>query len=323
MNQAIATYDTTSKNCKEAYPFGFNGQERKDDYKGKGNHNHALYWEYDTRIGRRWNLDPVDQISISNYAVFANSPIWVVDPLGDRITAKSDWTTEGKNGGMYSHLNNFMFNAWMGKDDPKRNCALCCLNALTTNLNYLYGAKMKVQSSYDLAMKQVGSMGYRGDREIAKPTFNGKVVTSSTAPLNKADWSSANFKTGIVDNLQDQMNGNSGTYMFGVGIAQGYHSTIVMGMNNGQVVSNVIGADGKVIEGDQTATGVSPIFGFIEDGGGVRFFNAEGLENKMKEYVIGAAKYYSGKKSVDGRSVSNTLPKDISSTVDNLEYKKE
>lgn len=88
MNQAIATYDTTSKNCKEAYPFGFNGQERKDDYKGKGNHNHALYWEYDTRIGRRWNLDPVDQISISNYAVMGNSPIWHSDVLGDDFKDK-------------------------------------------------------------------------------------------------------------------------------------------------------------------------------------------------------------------------------------------
>lgn len=65
--------------------FGFNGQERKDDYKGKGNHNHALYWEYDTRIGRRWNLDPKPQVNISDYAVMGNSPIWFIDPLGDEI----------------------------------------------------------------------------------------------------------------------------------------------------------------------------------------------------------------------------------------------
>ncbi len=42
-----------------------------------------MYWEYDTRLGRRWNLDPVDQVSISNYAVLSNSPILKVDPLGD------------------------------------------------------------------------------------------------------------------------------------------------------------------------------------------------------------------------------------------------
>ena len=63
--------------------FGFNGQETVDEISGKGNHNTALFWEYDTRLGRRWNLDPVDQVSISNYAVNGNNPIWSRDPLGD------------------------------------------------------------------------------------------------------------------------------------------------------------------------------------------------------------------------------------------------
>jgi hypothetical protein len=66
-----------------SYLFGFNGQERRDDYAGVGNHNHALFWEYDTRIGRRWNLDPVDQVNISNYAVNGNCPIAFNDPWGD------------------------------------------------------------------------------------------------------------------------------------------------------------------------------------------------------------------------------------------------
>jgi len=42
-----------------------------------------LFWEYDTRLGRRWNLDPVDQVSVSNYACFANSPIQYTDKLGN------------------------------------------------------------------------------------------------------------------------------------------------------------------------------------------------------------------------------------------------
>lgn len=65
------------------YRFGFNGQQRTDEIAGKGNHNTALFWEYDTRLGRRWNVDPVDQISISNYAVLALNPISHVDPLGN------------------------------------------------------------------------------------------------------------------------------------------------------------------------------------------------------------------------------------------------
>jgi hypothetical protein len=68
---------------KDNYRFAFNGQEKVNEINGIGNHNTALFWEYDTRLGRRWNLDPVDQISISNYAVFNNSPIMYNDVLGD------------------------------------------------------------------------------------------------------------------------------------------------------------------------------------------------------------------------------------------------
>ncbi len=65
------------------YRFGFNGQERTDEIKGIGNHNTALYWEYDTRLGRRWNLDPKRIIGISDYSVNSNNPIFYIDPLGD------------------------------------------------------------------------------------------------------------------------------------------------------------------------------------------------------------------------------------------------
>jgi LysM domain len=65
------------------YMFGFNGQEKVDEISGTGNHNTALFWEYDTRLGRRWNLDPVDQVNISNYAVNYNNPIQFNDPLGN------------------------------------------------------------------------------------------------------------------------------------------------------------------------------------------------------------------------------------------------
>ena len=65
------------------YSFGFNGQEKKNDYMGVGNENHALYWEYETRIGRRWNLDPKPQVCLSDYATFKNNPISYNDFLGN------------------------------------------------------------------------------------------------------------------------------------------------------------------------------------------------------------------------------------------------
>src|SRR5690625_1341161 len=67
----------------DRYRFGFNGQEKVNEISGMGNHNTAEFWEYDTRLGRRWNVDPVDQISVSNYAVFRNNPIVFTDVNGE------------------------------------------------------------------------------------------------------------------------------------------------------------------------------------------------------------------------------------------------
>ncbi|HVW99682.1 MAG TPA: hypothetical protein VHA52_04450 [Candidatus Babeliaceae bacterium] len=57
------------------YSFSFNGQQRNDDVAGLGNHNTALYWEYGTREGRRWNRDLQKNPWESDYAVFGDNPI--------------------------------------------------------------------------------------------------------------------------------------------------------------------------------------------------------------------------------------------------------
>jgi RHS repeat-associated protein len=67
------------------YRFHFNGQEADDEIAGKGNIMTAQFWEYDSRLGRRWNLDPVSQVNISDYAAFRNNPIVFIDPNGDEV----------------------------------------------------------------------------------------------------------------------------------------------------------------------------------------------------------------------------------------------
>jgi hypothetical protein len=66
-----------------SYRYGFNGQEKLDDISGAGNHMAAEFWEYDGRIGRRWNLDPNPSPGLSQYAAFNNNPLYFTDPLGD------------------------------------------------------------------------------------------------------------------------------------------------------------------------------------------------------------------------------------------------
>ncbi len=81
------------------YRFAFNGQEKDDEVSGAGNTMTAEFWEYDARLGRRWNLDPKPDISISGYACFRNNPIGYFDINGDTIGinlfAKSEIGQEG------------------------------------------------------------------------------------------------------------------------------------------------------------------------------------------------------------------------------------
>jgi hypothetical protein len=61
---------------------GAGGQEKVDEISGVGNHYTAAYWEYDPRLGKRWNTDPVFQPWQSPYATFNNNPIYYIDPDG-------------------------------------------------------------------------------------------------------------------------------------------------------------------------------------------------------------------------------------------------
>jgi len=72
----------TENSCAGTYRFGFQGQEKENGVYGEGDLYTAQFWEYDTRIGRRWNVDPVVKEWESPFACFAGNPIWFADPDG-------------------------------------------------------------------------------------------------------------------------------------------------------------------------------------------------------------------------------------------------
>jgi len=73
------------------FKLGFNGQEKDDEVFGStGTSYTAEFWQYDSRTGRRWNLDPKPNPSISQYATFALNPIMYSDPLGDTLRVKQN-----------------------------------------------------------------------------------------------------------------------------------------------------------------------------------------------------------------------------------------
>jgi hypothetical protein len=70
---------------KDRYRFGFNGQEKVNEIAGVGNHNTAEFWEYDTRVARRWNLDPrfKEIPNQSPYSINHSNPVVNTDKNGD------------------------------------------------------------------------------------------------------------------------------------------------------------------------------------------------------------------------------------------------
>jgi RHS repeat-associated protein len=70
----------TWQGTSEGYRYSHNSHEKEDAiYKGAQS---AEYWMYDSRIGRRWELDPLTYDWQSSYAAFNNNPIYFSDPLG-------------------------------------------------------------------------------------------------------------------------------------------------------------------------------------------------------------------------------------------------
>ena len=67
----------------EQYRFGFNGQEGDNEVYGDGKSYTAEFWQYDSRLGRKWNVDPNPIDYLSNYSCFINNPIMFSDLYGD------------------------------------------------------------------------------------------------------------------------------------------------------------------------------------------------------------------------------------------------
>jgi len=91
------------------YRYGFGGQESSNDIKGIGNSYTAENWEYDPRLGKRWNVDPIPKTYESPYSAFANNPISYIDPNGaDTININRTTTVRHLKGFSDGHSDNLV-----------------------------------------------------------------------------------------------------------------------------------------------------------------------------------------------------------------------
>ena len=72
------------------YRYGFNGMEKDDEAKGKGNSYTSLFRNYDARLARWLSIDPKMTAEISPYAAMSNSPMFYTDPEGDTVVVQHE-----------------------------------------------------------------------------------------------------------------------------------------------------------------------------------------------------------------------------------------
>jgi len=71
-------------NAATGYRYSINGQEKTPEI--APNTTTAEFWQYDARIVRRWNIDPVLKDWESPYMAFSGNPIWFADIDGSDTT---------------------------------------------------------------------------------------------------------------------------------------------------------------------------------------------------------------------------------------------
>jgi hypothetical protein len=203
-----------SNKVKGGYRYGYNSQEKVDEIAGAGNHTTAEFWEYDTRLGRRWNQDPKPNPSISNYAVFANNPIWYSDILGDTLpmkysSLKAKYPTTGTPEEMYNSVGGNVASVFNEhKNDPGGNayentCALRMSVALNKSGNDL-DTKVKNRKGRSMYTEKGGDKkDYALRKDDVKDYMAGKygmpdISTKSTDKDFDAQISNIQGQKGVI-----------------------------------------------------------------------------------------------------------------------------
>jgi len=169
----------------EGYRFGFNGHEKTDEISGTGNHNTAMFWEYDTRLGRRWNLDPYSQIFVSDYAAFGNNPILFTDPLGD-LVGYSGFRDRVNTGIGWIFSKGFRKEFNLLKDDTKNTWIFTRNSNKSENLGFISQGKNEHEFLINYSTKS-------NDRAIKGLEPNGE---SSLTTMFEETRHATNFLTG-------------------------------------------------------------------------------------------------------------------------------
>jgi RHS repeat-associated protein len=188
----------------EKYRYGFQGQERDDEIAGNGNSYTAEFWQYDTRLGRRWNIDPMASKTPgwSPFRAFNDNSIFWTDPTGllednysvdkegnvkleektdddfDMLYTKSDWDKGNKDNGLKVNDKSVLPELTKSRLDFVGNYVISNNKSDLFNVFYFAANNTNVEWGID---------GYRtdGNNEYILTTSHGKDYVHSSTLLKQ------------------------------------------------------------------------------------------------------------------------------------------
>ena len=140
------------------YRYGFNTQEQDDEVYGNGNLNTAEFWEYDTRLGRRWNVDPKGQFD-SKYVSFGNNPLNGIDYDGAWFWEKSNVRQARK----FAKVTGGEFDKWKSEKDGTTKASVT-FNASGSE-NIIFDSEAE---AYRLSTQYVGTKVFEEGKDYTK-----------------------------------------------------------------------------------------------------------------------------------------------------------
>ncbi len=280
-----------------SYRFGFNGQEKDDEIAGAGNSNTAEYWQYDTRLGRRWNRDKVVKPWESSYAAFSNSPLIFVDPNGN----DDYYNKAGK---------------YLGNDGSGTNIRIT--NMITTKKQFEYVAsqaggvevlkssehsqEVKIMAGQEKAIQKLYDDSQQSGKErtayVVLDVENATLSLEEQAPSPKDDEHSSHNEYGIGDGAYGKQQGGDHIY--------------VKGSPNKVIVGQVHGHPSK--DGEILKEGVSE-----EGGSNVKKGESDVKAAENMKVPVYAVDKYSIHKVDQKSTITNCQPKTTEVLKDALE----
>jgi hypothetical protein len=186
-----------------------------------GTHTTAMFWEYDSRLGRRWNLDPKPFVGLSEYACLGDNPIWfcdihgdIIDPASDKDKEKVDQTFDDTFGassetskllkGSYGGTNNDVM-------DP--NSMVDGYKNFISNKD-LRQAMKKDNLSKDQKAVAVGYQKAINNKKIIAITFASQHGKSNARDIINSSWNKRSFSNQFVLGDLNKLTTEQGTYYY-------------------------------------------------------------------------------------------------------------